>query len=182
MKKYENSFPDTRNHQVEQQGILIGILSTRYSITIAQPKKKSVVAKPFLKILKIQNNSEIYEVDNFVLNKVKETFNNDIANGVSSKTATRRFEVNKITEQLHFLIDLVKRNGYNPYSIDIGKKRVREDLTELQCDQIVWNEHDIKIIGSKINEVIVHERLVESKLNYCTIEKGDLEIMSILLN
>ena len=176
-----NAFSSIRNYQTQQQSIFIAILNQHYTITIELPKKKSIVSLPFLKIIKLQNEEEEILVNDKVSTIVKDLYEYDIKNGVSEKTATRRFEVNRITECIKLLSDVAIRKGFEIEAYNIGKKRTRENVQKISFDGVQLNINDIVTKGSKISNILVKERMVKhNKSGVYILQKQDLEIMSML--
>ncbi|BFU18313.1 hypothetical protein EHI8A_015470 [Entamoeba histolytica HM-1:IMSS-B] len=96
-----------------QQLLCIGLLSHYVSLVIKLPIKKSHITMEFIKVKNIHfKNGESFEVEDFIIKRCNEIYNNDITNGIPLKTAQRRLEVNKKIETIHFLQDLLLDYGY----------------------------------------------------------------------
>ena len=177
----QNPFSSIRNYQTQQQAIFLAILNQYYDIFIEFPKKKSIVSLPFLKIIKLQNEKEIVNFHDCITSIVKRLYEEDISAGVTDKTATRRNEVNRITECIKYLTELAAQRGFVSHTCDIGKKRIRENVQKISFDGVELDTNDIIEKGSKISNVLVKERMDKPNQNgmYCLL-KQDLEIMSLL--
>ena len=105
-------FKQTRNYQVSQQGVLLALINKHFSISLAAPKKKSVVAQQMIVINYLKRDTDVVLVEEFIHRRLGEIQRYDMANGVSKKTAIRRCENNKIAETNHLLIDILREFGY----------------------------------------------------------------------
>ena len=176
-----NAFSTSRNYQTQQQSMFLAILNNYYDIMIEIPKKKSIVSLPFLKVIKFENENEQIKINDEVNTILKNLYDTDIKNGVSDKTATRRFEINRITENIKIMMNLCVQKGFMFHTYDIGKKRTRENIQKIVFDGVEWEMEDIINKGSMISNVIVKERMTQNIENgWYTLNKQDMEIMSIL--
>ncbi|BFU23523.1 hypothetical protein EHI8A_076270 [Entamoeba histolytica HM-1:IMSS-B] len=102
-----------RNAQTIQQSILIGLLNKYCTITIGQPAKKSTVTQQFMRIISLDfGGNDIILMDDFLKGRCLEQMNQDISDGVSQKTAWRRYQNNKKIEEIHLLMDILTEYGY----------------------------------------------------------------------
>ncbi|KAL7713699.1 BAG domain-containing protein [Entamoeba marina] len=175
-----NTFSAIRNFQTQQQGILLGLLSLHYDICIEAPKKKSVVTQPFLKVIKLCNDKECIPVGEIVSSIVEKLHEEDISKGVSSKTAMRRYEVNRISEQLLLLASLLKKVGSEIKAKNIGKKRLREKICSIHYESLIFDLNDIQRKGSQINAFFLDCLHNTRSATTVFVSKQDTEMMSIL--
>ena len=104
---------DFRNSQTLQQSILLGLLNKYCSITISQPAKRSTVTGQFMRIVSIDfGDGDEIQIDEFLKKRCIEQMQKDISQGVSEKTALRRYQNNKKIEQIHLLMDILFEKGY----------------------------------------------------------------------
>ncbi|ELP84842.1 hypothetical protein EIN_283980 [Entamoeba invadens IP1] len=118
-KKLDRKIPvlkasrDFRNAQTMQQSILIGLLNRYCEITIAQPAKKSTVTQQFMRIVSLDfGNGDRILMDEFLKFRCVEQMEQDMSEGVTQKTAWRRYQNNKKIEELHLLMDCLIEYGY----------------------------------------------------------------------
>ncbi|EMS13820.1 TATA-binding protein-associated phosphoprotein, putative [Entamoeba histolytica HM-3:IMSS] len=123
-RKINDAFFKLRTYQVYQQGVLLVLLNNHFEITLQIPTKRSVVTHQYFKINELRRGNDSIKVEEYVEQRCKEKYLQDISNGIPEKTARRRYDTNKITEQLHLLIDLSTEFGYRFVSKRTsGKKR-----------------------------------------------------------
>ena len=111
---------------------------------------------------------------------MKKLYDEDIMNGITDKTATRRFEMNRITECMNILTKLAIKHGFEVHTNDIGKKRIRENLEKISIDGVEWDIHDIEVKGSMISNVLKERMDKPNQTGVYWLPKQDLEIMSLL--
>ena len=184
-RKNNEAFLKLRNTQCIQQSILILILNQYFNITLQIPSKRSVVAMQFLRIEKIQRENDVIEVEKYVEIRCREKYEKDIQNGISEKTAKRRYETNRITEQLHLMIDIMRELGCEMESKLIGGKKGTTKIENIQKiklnymnQQIDINKNEFEIIGNYVNEMMM-EKIFNRKEKEITM--NDIEIQIILL-
>ncbi|ELP87930.1 hypothetical protein EIN_275170 [Entamoeba invadens IP1] len=180
-QKDVNAFKELRDSQAIQQGVLIGVLNQFYDVVIKVPKKKSKVSLTFLTVSSVKDDLREISIEEKVERSVEEMKQTDINSGVSTKTALRRQEVNRISEQLDSLIQLCEENGIKISKANIQTKNSKDKIVSVTVDDIVLDANYIKNCGRVINELITRERLDEKKGKFIVIKKHDLEIMAKLL-
>ena len=159
-KKYNEAFLKLRSFQVYQQCILLGLLNRHFEITIHIPSKRSIVTRQFFKVDELKNENDSIKVDEYVEQRCKEKFEKDLANGVSEKTARRRLDTNKITEQIHLYIDILSCLGYVFHSkYTSGKKgaQIVESIQQISFDDETITTCQIPLIGAKANDYICNQ-------------------------
>ena len=172
----------TRNYQTQQQSILLGFANVFYSVSIERPKKKSNLTLQFFKVLSFQNGITTIDFFDLVNDRVKSLLATDLKNGISKKTALRRQDTNRINENITCVAEILKKFNFefivktSPRSDASTKNRI----VGITLDNLEFDRNDISVIGERINRVIM-ERLESSDNNPITIEKGDMEIMALLM-
>ena len=180
-----HSFRKARNYQTEQQAVFIALLNLGYDIEIIRPQRRSHMTHSFLKINALINNRTGDAIDFHTLlqNRIKSMYDNDISNGVTAKTAARRMECNKISEELHLLTEILKKDGVmlNVTSSMISGN-YRQTVIAIDFEGVHLSKGDVSNVGGKINEAIV-DRLYRNKgYKQMWIRSKDLEFMSLLMS
>ncbi|KAL7717807.1 TATA-binding protein-associated phosphoprotein [Entamoeba marina] len=176
----EDAFKKMRNYQVFQQAIFIAILSQFFEITIKSPVKRSIVSCQLLRVDSLNYGNDTILVDEFVNTRCKEKYKQDIRNGISEKTAKRRSDTNRITEQLHFLRDILMLFEFDFHSkFTDGKNgaQIVETVLKVIGNGLSINKNDIALKGKEINDYLYHKLVDRSSV---TIPMKD-ETMSSLL-
>ncbi|KAL7718064.1 BAG domain-containing protein [Entamoeba marina] len=176
-----NSFSTLRNFQARQQGFLLGLLNLHYDIYVEAPKKKSVVTQPFLNIVKLVNGTETILVRDIVTSLVNQMYKIDIEQGVTQKTATRRYDVNRITEQLIFLANILKKMDVEIQTKVIGIKKSKDKIASISYEDLYFNSKDIQRKGCQINHTFINCFNQKMSPMIC-LNKNDVEIMSIIID
>ena len=136
----------------------------------------------FFKVLSFQNGITTIDFFDLVNDRVKSLLATDLKNGISKKTALRRQDTNRINENITCVAEILKKFNFefivktSPRSDASTKNRI----VGITLDNLEFDRNDISVIGERINRVIM-ERLESSDNNPITIEKGDMEIMALLM-
>ncbi|BFU23982.1 hypothetical protein EHI8A_174860 [Entamoeba histolytica HM-1:IMSS-B] len=172
--KQESSFRKTRNVQANQQSVFLALINKYFTITLISPKKRSTVAQQMVTIQNIQYKDDIVEVEEFIIRRLKEINVRDISNGVSSKTASRRWENNKIAEINNLLIDILKELGYSFNSkLTNGKSTtVKNEIVSsiLFNGKLILTSEQINIHGKSLNNSL-NSLFVDNKI--ITLNRND---------
>ncbi|BFU19190.1 hypothetical protein, conserved [Entamoeba histolytica] len=155
-------FTKWRNYQALQEAFFIGLLNQFATITICKPSKKTTVTIQFIKIQSIQLERQYDEIpfSSFIAERCKKRKSNDIKLGVPEKTAQRRFENNKFSEALHFLVDILSEFGYFfQVSRTIGKNgtpTVETVHSVYYNNKMKYSKKDIEKKGKAVNDYLCH--------------------------
>ena len=182
IKQNNEAFQKLRSSQVFQQAVLLGLLNQYFEIKLQIPTKRSVVTRQFFKIDEIHTAVDVIKVEEFVEQRCKEKYDCDISMGISEKTAKRRYETNRVTEQIHFMIDILETFGYVFHSkFTSGKKGA--PIVETAVEIVYPNKHDmiteqmIPIIGSKINDYFA-EQIFKKRIS--VFEKNNTAVLETI--
>ncbi|ELP91426.1 hypothetical protein EIN_155330 [Entamoeba invadens IP1] len=160
-KKAPKLYKDLRNYQVYQQAVLIALLNQHADIIITPQKKKSNVTLPFFTIKSVVfSPTDRVDLTYIVEKRCKQQMEMDVARGISSKTAMRRYKTNRVAENLHMVLDLLfefdnlfvikTTNGKN------GANRL-DTVTAALLPNNEWISYDdITEIGSQLNSFIAN--------------------------
>ncbi|ELP92194.1 hypothetical protein EIN_381710 [Entamoeba invadens IP1] len=181
LPKKSNVFKCFRDSQAAEQAVFIALLSRHYSIEIKHPIKRSTVTNQVLNVSLIHFEHEIFNVSEFVDVRCSLLKTIDLATGFSEKSAQQRLSKNRIVEQQHFLIDILRELGYfcSGY-ICQGKLMTRpvEIVTTVARDNdILLQSKEIIENGTKIAKFI-DQKLSTNEVLY--IEKGSFEMKCLL--
>ena len=163
----QNPFRNKRNYQVSQQCVFLALLNQYFDIKVKSPPKCSTVAQQFIRIDKLyqtvdgKSENEL-EIENFINARCRRLYELDLEKGITKKTANRRSETNRITETVHYLMDLLREFDYffNVTIIDGKKGTLRvENVVDtrfhpLCSTYIVMNKESILSCGQAINNAI----------------------------
>ena len=181
-KKFNEAFLKLRSCQVYQQCVLLGLLNRHFEITIHIPSKRSIVTRQFFKVHEIRNGSDCIKVDEYVEQRCKEKYEKDISNGVSEKTARRRLDTNKITEQIHLYIDILTDLGYVFHSkYTSGKKgaQIVESVQQITTPNEIITQIQIPLIGAKANDYFTEQLFTQKRSIFA---KNDLGLSEVIHN
>ena len=175
-------FRRTRNYQTEQQSLFIGLLNMVYNITIDHPRKRSKITLPFYNITRITTDKEVIELKEIMSYRLQHLHEEDIKHGCTEKTAARRQEVYRVTEQLHILMNLLRDIGF---TIESKKTTGNKGTQKETARKIIYNEFSfgrefIEERGTMINELIMKKLETIPKSSELTIPSGDEGIANIL--
>lgn len=175
-------FRRTRNYQTAQQGVFIGLLNTVYNITIDHPRKKSKITLPFYTIVKISTDKEVVEVKEIMSYRLQHLHDQDVTQGCSEKTAARRQEVYRVTEQLHILMNLMRDIGFEVESKKTtgNKGTPKETARKIRFNDFVFDREYIEERGNLINELLLRKLDTVPKSSELTIHCGDQDIANVL--
>ena len=147
-----------RNSQTLQQSILLGLLNKYCSITISQPAKKSTVTGQFMRIISINfGNGDEIQIDDFLKKRCIEQMQKDIYEGVSEKTALRRYQNNKKIEQIHLMMDILSEKGYQFTTKKMkGKLETKklEMFSSIQYEGKVFSVDDLAFQADYVHHLI----------------------------
>ncbi|ELP84841.1 hypothetical protein EIN_283970 [Entamoeba invadens IP1] len=155
-KKSPKLYKDIRNYQVYQQAVLLALLNQHAEIVLSPQKKKSNVTLPFFTVKSvIFNQTDRVELTHFVEKRCKKQMENDVANGISSKTALRRYKTNRVAENLHMVLDLLFEFDYLfVIKTTHGKNGANklDTVTSCMLPNKVWmTQEQIVSVGMEIN-------------------------------
>ncbi|ELP89478.1 hypothetical protein EIN_391330 [Entamoeba invadens IP1] len=189
MKKFNKeqkslTFAEKRNYEAQQTSFLSALINMKYDLCIQKPTKCATSSLPLFKIVHIKNDEFLFEVMKDTKEKMKQIYYEDLANGVSEKTASRRQTTYKVTYPLAYLIDLCKANGFNVDTVDVNRKGKAQQkwVVAIEFDGFVFDKETISKKGARLNKVFV-ERMGEN-VNSKTVvlKKFDTELMALLLS
>ncbi|ELP95120.1 hypothetical protein EIN_427860 [Entamoeba invadens IP1] len=167
-RKYQ--FREKRNYQVSQQGIFLAIINQYFEIDLLNPIKRSNVATQILRIDTLKRGEDIIHFNSFLEERCQTLFKNDIANGVSTKTAMRRLETNKVAEGLHLLIDILLELGYfftSKVSKGVNGFQRIETVKIIHTKNRTFNRKMIEEIGQEANAFLFKELSTEGRSQIC---------------
>ncbi|EDR29268.1 hypothetical protein EDI_261080 [Entamoeba dispar SAW760] len=175
-------FRKTRNYQTEQQSVFIALLSMVYTIVIDHPRKRSKITLPFFNVIRISTEKEVVEIKEIMSTKLQQLHDEDIAHGCSEKTATRRQEVYRVSEQLHILMNLLRDVGFEIESKKTtgNKGNQKETARKIKYNNFTFDKEFIEERGNLINELLIKRLESIPKSSDLSIECGDSEIANIL--
>ncbi|EKE39218.1 hypothetical protein ENUP19_0003G0054 [Entamoeba nuttalli] len=179
-KKINDAFFKLRTYQVYQQGVLLVLLNNHFEITLQIPTKRSVVTRQYFKINELRRGNDSIKVEEYVEQRCKEKYLQDLSNGIAEKTARRRYDTNKITEQLHLLIDLLTEFGYRFVSKRTsGKKgaQIVETIQKVISPNVTILNKEIPTIGVQTNDYLTHHCF---DLKCAVIQRCDSSFLSNL--
>ncbi|ELP89182.1 hypothetical protein EIN_485740 [Entamoeba invadens IP1] len=152
------SFRNSRNIASATQSILVALLNIKFKIVLKSPLKKAKVTQQLLRIESIEKDNTSLFIEDFVQTRCINRLTFDKEMGVSSKTAGRRAEYNKLTENIHLLMDVLREDGFF-FETETTKGK-RGTLKMETIKKIYWNgrlfldKDDIWERGSRINQYI----------------------------
>ncbi|ELP84493.1 hypothetical protein EIN_169080 [Entamoeba invadens IP1] len=154
------SFKENRNYQSQQEGVFLYLLSQLFTFEVHTPNKRCMVTLPFLRLDTVTFSKEdVVWVSDFVQKRISERIKIEMENGISEKTALRRCENYKISETLHFLMDVLSMYGYFFQTrTTTGKKgmtKVDVCFRVFKNGKILYDQKQIEDIGEKVNQLIV---------------------------
>ncbi|EAL51217.1 hypothetical protein EHI8A_190060 [Entamoeba histolytica HM-1:IMSS-B] len=154
-ERLAKKYIETRNYLVHQQAVLIGLLNKYYDINLKKSRKVSGKAEGLIRILSIEEHGDIIDTRELVESFCRRKMEADIMNGISYKTAYRRFTNNKISEAHHFLMDTLQLQGYEYesfYSSGKNNSNRTETFTKIFCDnELLFDKDQIEACGNEIN-------------------------------
>ena len=105
-------YTQDRNYLACEQCILIALLNKHCEIRLQRARKRSNTTIPFFTIESIKfAEDDIVYLNSYIENRCKQIFEYDISNGVTQKTAKRRYKTNRNYEVIHALIDFLRIQG-----------------------------------------------------------------------
>ena len=175
-------FRRTRNYQTEQQSLFIGLLNMVYNVTIDHPRKRSKITLPFFCITRISTDKEVIELKEIMSYRLHHLHQEDVKRGCSEKTAARRQEVYRVTEQLHILMNLLRDVGFVVESKKTtgNKGTQKETARKIYYNDFSFDRNFIEERGTMINMILMKKLETIPKSSELTIPAGDPEIAQIL--
>ncbi|ELP94461.1 hypothetical protein EIN_047540 [Entamoeba invadens IP1] len=171
-------YMEIRNYLSCEQAFFLVLLNKKYDFVICKPTKRSLVTGQLVKLKMLHSENETLDVINFIEERCKESMNQDIQRGISETTACRRYTNNKIAENHHLLIDLLRLNGYvfnTSFSSGKHNSTKLETVVNIFFDKIVYSQKEIKTVGKAINQYFFNEikgkREVSFQANTPTLQK-----------
>ncbi|EKE38135.1 hypothetical protein ENUP19_0241G0035 [Entamoeba nuttalli] len=172
---------ETKNYMVEEQGLLIALLNKYYEIQVKLPRKKSSKTANLVRVVAIGDGNDTIDFTKTVEDICKCKMYFDEHNGISEKTAYRRFTNNKISEAHHYLMDLLRLHGYfynSYYSSGKNHSNKTETFTDIFKEgKHLFGLHDIVQKGIEINEWM-HSELSSNDLLF--LSKNDSTLQSFI--
>ena len=169
-----------RNYQAYQQSVFVFILLNFCSIKFSKATKRSSSTRQFLVIKELLFDNETIDVVSFIEKRCEEKMLIEEKRCVSKKTAQRRIDNYKFTENLHYLLDILQQFGYfYNFRSSQGKNGIEKSDTALELfryNRIIFNQQEIALYGSAVNEYICS--LLNGKYEI-TINKNDTELMNL---
>ena len=164
---------DFRNSQSLQQSILLGLLNKYCSITISQPAKRSTVTDQFMRIISLNfGNGDEIKIDEYLKRRCIEQMQKDINEGVSEKTALRRYQNNKKIELIHLLMDILNEKGYS-FTIKKMKGKLEtkklEMFSSIKYQGKVYSIDKLSYQADYVNHLILD--MLKSKDKIVVLEK-----------
>ena len=144
------------NSQTFQQAVFICLLNQHCEIKVVKPIKRSVVTDQFIRIHSIVYFDEEILFEDLVDKRCQEIKNDEIKDGASEKTATRRYQTYRRIETNHLLMDMLYIIGYDmDLRMTEGKKGIvkLENCISIAKDNtiIVHDKKDVARIGKIVN-------------------------------
>ena len=175
-------FRRTRNYQTEQQSLFIGLLNMVYNITIDHPRKKSKITLPFFSITRISTDKEVIELKEIMSYRLHHLHQEDVKRGCSEKTAARRQEVYRVSEQLHILMNLLRDIGFQIESKKTtgNKGTQKESARKIFYNDFSFDKNYIEERGTMINLALMKKLENIPKSSELTIRCGDPDIAGVL--
>ncbi|EDR29294.1 hypothetical protein EDI_213690 [Entamoeba dispar SAW760] len=146
---------EIRNYLMCQQGVLLLLLNQHFDITITRPTKKSLVTGQVIKVKTLRDKFAEVDVVDFVEERCKEKMRVDMANGINEISACRRYTNNKIAENHHLLLDMLRMYGITfntTFSSGKHNSTKLETISEIFINsKVLFTKNQIKAIGKEIN-------------------------------
>ncbi|KAL7721953.1 TATA-binding protein-associated phosphoprotein [Entamoeba marina] len=180
----KEKFKRWKDYQSLQEAVL-GLLNKHCDIVYRNPFKKTVVTVQFISVDKlIFTENDVVDVIGFIQQRCKERMECDIQNGVSQKTAMRRYDNNKFSETLHLLCDLLIELGFQFQTTKTPAKdyqQTHETVVDIyNNDGFLFGKVDIMNKGKRINDYLC-SMFTKTGEEY-KIKKKNAEIIKILQN
>ncbi|ELP87983.1 hypothetical protein EIN_418620 [Entamoeba invadens IP1] len=177
-KENPYSFFQVRNYQAQQEAVFLTILNQEYDVVLEVPQKKSVIALSYFRVIRLKSPERNIEFGSELNSLLEKMYFNDMTLGVTEGTASRRLEINRISESIHKLIELIE-----PITLlkkcFMGKRNSRASVVELSFDGINMKKDDIEKKGERINKAITLRMKGLQRKDVITLPKQDLELMSL---
>ena len=172
-RKYQ--FREKRNYQVAEISILYMLMNEHYRIEISKTAlRKSTVTNRMIRLKTLTSDNEIVHVEEIIKRRCNEKLMLDIKKGEDKRRARRRLETFKITEMIHFMIDVLDFYGYyfqSHYSTGVDGVYQNETIKRIWLkDKILFNQIEIENIGMKIHDYMIKE----VDLDKIIFEKGEI--------
>ena len=155
------TFKEIRNYQAQQQAVFLALLNRVYDVAVQQQVKRSLVTLPFFRVEELRAADDVVRVNDFVEARCRERFVFETRQGVSEKTAQRRCETYKVTENLHALMDILMEFGYFfEARLTTGKRGTTKTETVYKVfagETLLLRQRDIEERGSRINRLIAEQ-------------------------
>ncbi|EKE40696.1 hypothetical protein ENU1_082290 [Entamoeba nuttalli P19] len=181
-RRNRKSFIKSRNHQSEQQCILIALLNLKFDILLEKPRKINTESLSFFKVLELIDGRNRINLKTLTDTKVQSLIKENQINGIDEKTIKRRLEVYKIMEHIHVLLDIAQSVGYK-IKTNYGKRTTLRDnrlLESFEIDGLEVNNIDLDSRGRIIHEVLVNYSSQTSSGYSFIIKKENPKLQSIL--
>ncbi|KAL7714178.1 TATA-binding protein-associated phosphoprotein [Entamoeba marina] len=176
-KKEQLSSRKKRDQKAVQLSFLLFILNHHCSITYKKPKKKAKYTHQVFTIKTLSFDNETIQIGNFIYERCEKEYDNDRKNGLDVKKALRRHSNKRFVETTNMLVDICIEFGY---FFDLKKSKRSKlckpiDVIQLcyKNDKLLYNEQDIKSIGSDVSEYLLGKREDVSKK--CCINKNETQ-------
>ena len=171
----------TRNRQVYEQALLIGLLN-KYTNLMFRKTRCGDVCDGFLRIdkLSLENGDEI-DVSSFLRRRASEIYENDRKEGINEKTAKRRMQKNRRAECIHLYIDILSEFGYK---FDIYEPKGKYGSRKLDYIKSMYYQNKrINIDENKLKELndLLNTKVKNELFGIVTINDRDIqELINVL--
>ena len=152
--------------QSQQVCFMIGVLNLIGGIAIERPQKLYTKCPPFLKVNYIEIDDYRYDVKSITKEKIDFLIEKNKLENISDSVLKRRTKLYRIFEHLHSIMDIVNKTRFkiitenDKHTILIDKRSLNKSIV----DGIVFDKERIKIVGSKIHEMLLEKLSHQVKL------------------
>ena len=178
----KEKFIKWRNYQTCQEAIYIACLNEFCEITFLPPMKQSKVTKQYLRIKEIKYQNEQINIQNYLKQKCKKTYQEDIRKGTTQKTAKRRLQIYRKAEEIRFYHQILIENGYSFEFLEPEKVyplKIRGVKTVIRDKLIILDQNSLE---KYCNDIHKHLLSTTSCISESTIlHQNDPLITNILL-
>ena len=166
----------TRNRQVYEQALLIGLLN-KYCNMMFRKTRHGNVCDDFLRTDRISFNNDEDEINvsSFLRQRAMEIYQNDLKEGVNEKTAKRRMQVNRRIEAIHLCIDILSTYGYH---FDMCEPKGKAELRRIDyIRSIHYDNKNININDDKLKELnkVLNDKIQNGVFNILTMNDNDIQ-------
>lgn len=173
------------NCQTFQQAVFISLLNQHCDIKVIKPVKRSVVTDQFIRIHSIVYFEEEILFEDLVDQRCMELKDDEMKNGTSEKTATRRYQTYRRIETNHLLMDMLYILDYDmELKMTEGKKGISKLENCISIGKngkmLINNKNEMNRIGKIVNNNI--NRRFTKYDEIITLPKGYFDLNKLLVN